>query len=125
MSSEQAQGERGWRAMAPDDRRRSQRVMIRVGVTLHAPVKGEEESSIKAYTQDVNAQGAMLISPENFAVNAQLEVEHNGTRERQGCHVTRAARSSPEGFYVPVEFDTPSPGFWQVAFPPVDWKRED
>jgi hypothetical protein len=111
--------------MPADDRRRSQRVLIRVGVTLHAPVKGKEESSIKAFTQDVNAQGAMLISPENFAVNAHFEVEHNGTRQRQACHVTRAPRISPEGFYVPVEFDGPSPGFWQVAFPPADWKRED
>jgi hypothetical protein len=67
----------------------------------------------------------MLISPENFAVNAHFEVEHNGTRQRQACHVTRSPRISPEGFYVPVEFDGPSPGFWQVAFPPADWKRED
>jgi hypothetical protein len=125
LNSEQGQGERGWGSAPADERRRSQRVLIRVGVTLHAPVKGEEESSIKAYTQDVNAQGAMLISPENFAVNARFEVEHNGTRQRQGCHVTRAPRSSPEGFYVPVEFDQPSLGFWQVAFPPTDWKRED
>ncbi|HEV3254320.1 MAG TPA: PilZ domain-containing protein [Candidatus Acidoferrales bacterium] len=125
MSSEQAQGERGWRAMPADDRRRSQRVQIRVSVTLHASVGGRKGDPIKAYTRDVNAQGAMLISPETFAENARLELEHNGTRERQGCHITRAPRKSPEGFYVPVEFDKPSPGFWQVAFPPVDWKRED
>jgi hypothetical protein len=111
--------------MPADERRRSQRVLIRVGVTLHAPVAGAAESSIKAYTQDVNAQGAMLISPENFAVNARFEVEHNGTRQRQGCHVTRTPRSSPDGFHVPVEFNGPSPGFWQVAFPPADWRRED
>jgi hypothetical protein len=125
MSSEQGQREHGWRPMPADERRRSQRVLIRVGVTLHAPGKKGEESPLIAYTQDVNAQGAMLISPENFAVNARFEVEHNGTRQRQGCHVTRAPRVSPEGFYVPVEFDQPSPGFWQVAFPPIDWKRQD
>jgi hypothetical protein len=28
----------------------------------------------------------------------------------------------PEGYHVPLEFDTPEPNFWGIAFPPADWR---
>jgi hypothetical protein len=31
----------------------------------------------------------------------------------------------PEGFHVPLEFDSPAPDFWRIVFPPLDWRPED
>jgi hypothetical protein len=39
--------------------------------------------------------------------------------------VTRAARESSEGFLIPLEFTTPAPNFWQISFPPANWKALD
>jgi hypothetical protein len=31
----------------------------------------------------------------------------------------------PEGFHIPIEFDSPAPDFWKIAFPPTDWRPQD
>jgi hypothetical protein len=36
--------------------------------------------------------------------------------------VTRSPREGAEGFLVPVEFTAQSTNFWQISFPPADWK---
>jgi hypothetical protein len=104
-----------------DERRRSQRVIIRVPVTLHfTPAKPGKP--MVAHTVAVNDHGAMLLCDRGFEAETKFELENVQTRQRVGCRVTRAPRHSPEGFLVPVEFSTLSPGFWGISFPPTDWK---
>ncbi|HET6929255.1 MAG TPA: hypothetical protein VFI45_02955 [Candidatus Acidoferrum sp.] len=33
-------------------------------------------------------------------------------------------RSTDSGFLVAFEFDTPTPKFWPISFPPEDWQLE-
>ena len=103
------------------DRRRSQRVVIRIGVTIHLTVPGKD-TALRAFTLDVNAHGALLASPMNFPRGSHFVVENNQTRERQLCRVTRAPQTTPAGFHVAVEFEKGSPNFWKISFPPPDWK---
>lgn len=110
--------------MAPhNERRRSQRVTLRVSVKLHASKDGKTEA-IGAFTANVNDHGALLISPESFEPNERFVLEHARTRERMGCRVTRKSQPGLGGFQVAVEFDKAAPGFWHVVFPPTDWKAE-
>jgi len=44
------------------------------------------------------------------------------TKERVGCKIARPAREMPEGFHIPLEFESPAPNFWGIAFPPADWR---
>jgi len=104
-----------------EDRRRSQRVIIRVPVTLLVTENGKEVK-ISAHTVAVNVHGAMVVCPRSLDADTAFEVVNERTNERAGSRVTRAPRESSEGFLIPVEFTSPSPNFWQITFPPASWK---
>jgi hypothetical protein len=110
--------------LATDDRRRSQRVMMRVGVVVRYTLNGKEVS-LQAHTVAVNIHGAMICAAENIPAEMALDLEHKMTRERIAGRVTRQAQNSPEGFLIPVEFVSPSNNFWRISFPPSDWKPID
>lgn len=95
--------------------------MIRVPVTLEVPI-ASQAVTIHAVTVAVNDHGAMLLCSRTLAVDTKLELQHDGTRQRLPCRVTRPPRESSEGFLIPVEFQTPTPGFWHISFPPTDWR---
>lgn len=114
----------GVRVIPQDERRRSQRVVLRVSVKLHVAIEGKPET-IPAFTANVNVHGALLLCPENFAAGQRFVLEHGMSRERIGCRVTRKPQAGHGGFQVPVEFDQTAPGFWHITFPPIDWKAEE
>ncbi len=124
MSREDPAKEGGAQVAPHEERRRTQRVRLRVAVNLHISIPGKSET-IQAHTADVNDNGALLTCPENFAPNSRFILEHNGSRQRIGCRVTRTPNATHGGFLVPVEFDTAAPGFWHIAFPPTDWKASE
>jgi len=105
------------------DRRRSQRVMIRISVILHFTAQGKA-ISLPVFTANVNVHGALLLCPQNFASGTQLVIEHKMTHERQNCRVTRTPQRTGSEFHVPVEFEKATPEFWKIAFPPPDWKAD-
>ncbi len=104
-----------------EERRRSQRVILRVPVVIHVDLGGKGES-IPGSTVGVNSHGAMLCAARSLPAETRLEVEHKLSHERKAGRVVRQPQGSPEGFLIPVEFDTPSGDFWHISFPPADWK---
>ncbi len=109
---------------AGDDRRRGQRVLLRVRANIHIAVHGKP-TTLEATTLSVNNAGALIVLPLSLPVETRLVLEHSMTRERVACRVARLAREMPEGFHVPIEFDSPAPDFWKIAFPPADWRPFD
>lgn len=109
--------------MPGEERRRSQRVIIRVPITLEM-VKAGREINVSATTVAVNVHGAMVLSPRPLDAQTRLVVVNERTHERAGARVTRSPRESSEGFLTPIEFDKPAPEFWQIMFPSVSWKPE-
>jgi hypothetical protein len=107
-----------------EDRRRSQRVIIRVPVTLLV-TENDQPVKIAAHTVAVNIHGAMVVCPRTLDAEMMLELVNGRTDERVGSRVTRAPRESAEGFLIPVEFTSPSPNFWQISFPPSNWKAPE
>jgi hypothetical protein len=103
------------------DRRRVQRVMLRIPVNVYLAVQGKE-TTLEATTMSVSGAGALLILKKGLPVDCRLILEHGQTKERVACRVTRAPREMPEGCHVSVEFDSPAPNFWRIAFPPSDWR---
>ncbi len=96
MTKSSAHSDRGPSLLPGDERRRSQRVIIRVPLTLQLSKDGQP-FIVSAHTIAVNIHGAMV----------------------------RAPRHSAEGFLTPLEFDKPFPMFWQISFPPSNWKPND
>jgi hypothetical protein len=107
-----------------EDRRRSQRVMIRMPVTLRMTVDGKEVS-YPAHTVSVNSHGAMLMCAHTVAAGARLEMRNDHTHESQTCRVTRTPTQSQQSFLIPVEFAASNADFWHISFPPDDWKPTD
>jgi hypothetical protein len=101
---------------AYEEKRRSQRVMLRVPVTLH--VAGLEQP-LHAVTLVVNNHGGLLQVAEAIPAATLVTVENEHTGHRAVAHVVRAAQITPEGALVPLEFQEEQPGFWNVYFPPA------
>ena len=124
MTLSKEHSDRGASLLPGEERRRSQRVVIRVPVTLVGIVR-DQKITISAYTVAVNIHGAMLLCPRPLDAETQVEIQNERTRQRATGRVTRAPRESSEGYLIPVEFSTPTPSFWQITFPPANWKPSD
>ena len=121
MSRPRAKAEHDQALLPGEERRRSQRVMIRVPVTLYVTIAGKPVT-IRAETVAVNDHGAMLLCTRTLDAATQFEIQNDHTRERLGCRVTRPPRDTPEGYLIPIEFAAPAASFWQISFPPPNWK---
>lgn len=102
-------------------RRRSQRVMLRLRVVVHgrsAPNEFVEET----LTAVVNAHGALIELAAHVETGQTLVLENRGTRQMQECRVVHIGPKNGGKLMVGIEFAQPAPRFWQIAFPPEDWQ---
>jgi hypothetical protein len=96
-----------------EERRRSQRVLVRMPVIIHVAGK-----TLQGNTHTVSAGGAMVIIPEGLSEGTKVMVENPATKAQVEAKVVRPPQMNQEGSLVPVEFATPSPTFWNIFFPP-------
>lgn len=106
-----------------DERRRTQRVLLRVRASIHVALKGAA-TTFDVFTLNVNPGGALVLMNQSLPPETRLVLEHGNTHQRVACKVVRQPREMPEGFHVPLEFDSPAPDFWKIDFPPADWRPE-
>jgi hypothetical protein len=104
------------RVQTAEERRRAQRVMLRMTVLVHVPGKPE---ALHAMTITVSETGGMIVMKDPLAMGAKLTVENPRTKKTVEAHVVRPPQTTAEGSQVPVEFTSPSPNFWGVFFPPA------
>lgn len=121
MTQSKTQSTNGNILLHPEERRRSHRVIIRVPLTLEI-TEHDKSVQLTVHTIAVNVHGAMILSPRLFGSGATMKILNDRTRQRAEGRVTRAARESAEGFLIPIEFTSPAPNFWQISFPPDNWK---
>jgi len=103
------------RPQTNEERRRAQRVLLRMPVLIHLPGK---TNPIQGFTHTVSASGAMIILAEGLPSGSKLAIENPKTQKRVEAHVVRPPQMNPEGSLVPIEFTTPAPQFWNIFFPP-------
>ncbi len=103
------------RPQTAEERRRAQRVLLRMAVLVHVPGKA---NPLHGFTHTVSASGAMIILPEGIAMGTKLSIENPKTQKKVEAHVVRSPQLNAEGSLVPIEFTTPSPQFWNIFFPP-------
>jgi hypothetical protein len=104
------------RPQTSEERRRAQRVLLRMPILIHLPGKA---NPINGVTHTVSASGAMIILPEGLPSGTKLSIENPKTQKKVEAHVVRPPQMNPEGSLVPIEFTTPSPQFWNIFFPPI------
>lgn len=98
-----------------EERRRAQRVLLRIPVLVH--LKGKEKP-IDATTHTVSATGGMIVLREGLEAGTKFILENPRTQQKVEVNVVRPAQINQEGSLVPVEFLSPAPQFWNVIFPP-------
>ncbi len=105
------------RQITAEERRRAQRVLVRIPVIAHLQVKDKTEP-VSGFTHTVSATGGMIILPEGLPAGTKFVLENPKTQQRVEVNVVRPSQLNQEGSLVPVEFLTPAPQFWNIFFPP-------
>jgi len=102
-------------------RRRSQRVLMQVPIRLRGTdVQGKDFEELTE-TLAINAHGALVLLTARLVSGGLVHMRHNKTEEEQECHVAFLGPVRSGKAEIGLEFTTPRPTFWRVAFPPEDW----
>lgn len=106
-------------------RRRSQRVLMQVGVRIRGKDALGKDFEEFTETLAINAHGALVLLTSRVISGAVIQMKHNKTEEEQECHVAFLGPVRGGKAEIGVEFTTPHPTFWRVAFPPEDWSPKN
>lgn len=106
---------------AQQNRRRSERVMLRMSVMVLAENEQRRQIQEEAKTQVVNAHGGLMTMKAHLHMGQSFLLKNPQTGSEMSCRVVRVEETSTEYFHIAFEFDRPAPKFWPVTFPPVDW----
>jgi len=104
------------RPLTSEERRRAQRVLLRVPVRIKVAGKTQ---TIEGATHTVSATGGLIQLAEPLPQGTKISIENVTTQKQVEAQVPRPPQFSPEGALVPIEFTASAPNFWNVFFPPV------
>jgi hypothetical protein len=108
-------------ATNPVARRRSQRVLMQVGVRIRGTDSQSRPFEEEAVTLAINAHGALISLKNRLTSGTKVKMRHNMTEEEQECQVVFLGPVREGKAEVGLEFSESRPVFWRVAFPPEDW----
>lgn len=106
---------------APANRRRSERVLLRMTVMVLAETEERNQLEEEAQTQVVNAHGGLLKMRSHLHVGQTFLLTNPRNSMEVSCHVVRVEEEGLEFYNIAFEFDRPAPHFWPIVFPPADW----
>jgi hypothetical protein len=102
-------------------KRRSQRVLMQVAVRIRGTDAQGRSVDEETETLAINAHGALVMLQSRFTSGSKLLLQHKKTQEQQECHVVFLGPVRAGKAEIGLEFTSPHPTFWRVAFPPEDW----
>jgi hypothetical protein len=107
--------------MEGSNRRRSERVVLRIALRLSALMPDGKRINIQAQSLVVNAHGGLLDVGMEMVPGQQIRLSNSKTEIIATGRVVRVKASEMGRFSVAFEFESPAPNFWPVSFPPADW----
>lgn len=105
----------------PSNRRRSERVMLQIPVTVLTESLEHHKLKEATHTLVVNAHGGLMKLNMEVLVGQPITLVNPQSGMQQRCRVVRVDQTGTDHFAVAFEFNEPSPKFWPVVFPPKDW----
>jgi len=105
----------------PANRRRSERVLLRVCVVVLAENEQRRQIQEEAKTEVVNAHGGLMQMKSHLHLGQSFLLNNPQTGREISCRVVRVEEAGREFYHIAFEFDRPDPRFWPVTFPPSDW----
>ena len=106
-------------------RRRSSRVSIDVPVEIFGHEANGKVFRAETRTITVNAHGARLILTLTMDLKPSILLINRKTSLEVQCRVIYQKENEKGNAEIGVEFITPQPRFWGIAFPPEDWNNAD
>jgi hypothetical protein len=103
------------------NRRRSQRVMLRLRLLVRLEMAEGSRPQTHAFTVQVNAHGGLLESPFRMSAGQKITLVNPQSGKEVRCSVVSVQQSREGYFTTAFEFAQPAPQFWAISFPPVDW----
>jgi len=105
----------------PSSRRRSQRLFIQIPVVVSGQLDKSAPFSEETNTVVLNAHGALVQLNTAVQIGQKVMLQNVRTKEQQEVTVVFLAPAEGQKSNVALEFTSPRPDFWHVAFPPEDW----
>jgi hypothetical protein len=102
-------------------RRRSQRVLMQVAVRIRGTDAQGAAIEEETETLAINAHGALVLLQSRLTSGSKVQLQHKKTQEEHECHVAFLGPVRSGKAEIGLEFSSPHPTFWRVAFPPEDW----
>jgi hypothetical protein len=105
----------------PGNQRRSQRVLLSVGIRVTAKRANGISFEENTRTLVVNAHGALIQLKEIVNPGDDVIVRNLRTEEELSCKVVDISAGANGLKEVGIEFVASNPKFWRITFPPADW----
>lgn len=105
----------------PRLKRRSSRLTIEIPVEVICKGPQNKVRIEESRTFVVSAHGCALALKTGVLPGDTVVVIHKISREEVNCRVVMCRQGKEGGWDTGVEFQSPSPNFWHIAFPPDDW----
>lgn len=112
--------EREWLIL---NRRRTQRVLVRVAVRVSAHNPPASRFDEDTHTLAINAHGASIPLSKSVGKGQRLELLNIATGDKAECIVAYLGQRHGDRTEVGIEFILSNANFWHVAFPPNDWTQ--
>jgi hypothetical protein len=103
------------------NRRRSQRVLMKIPVRVSGQISRDSLFEEETHTLAISAHGALIAVSNQVYKGLRLSLSNVQTRAALECVIAHIGKREGEQIQVGVEFTLPNPIFWHVAFPPKDW----
>lgn len=105
--------------------RRSARVTINIPIQVYGQGQDNKIFREETTTSVVSGHGAVIMLNASIVKGQRLVMTNPKKGTEADCHVIYSKPAEMGRSEVAVEFDTPSPNFWGIAFPPPDWNNAD
>jgi hypothetical protein len=101
--------------------RKSQRVLLRVPLSVSGKVNDEMPFEEESFTISVNAAGGLLQLRKPVTKGQRLKLIQARSGQQEFCIVAHVEPIDGGFNSVGVHFLEPHPEFWHITFPPDDW----
>jgi hypothetical protein len=112
--------ERHWLVL---NRRKTQRVLVRVPVRVSVQLAAAAHFDEETHTLSLNAHGASILLSTSVGKGQRLQLLNITTGDKAECIVAHLGQRQGDRMEVGIEFILPNPQFWHVVFPPKDWTQ--
>jgi len=106
-----------------ENRRRTQRVIMRVPVRISGQNSVGSHFEEETHTLAVNADGALVVLSISVKKGQVLHLVNVAMGDKAECVVAYLGQRQGDLVEVGIAFRLPNPNFWRVAFPPRDWSQ--